>query len=66
MAWLDLLYDLGSLPAADPFLVGAQKTGYAKFSFTEGGRSDVAKYGIQQSHLGQRGSGGACHELKAN
>jgi DNA-binding CsgD family transcriptional regulator len=51
---LELLYDLGSQPAADPFplpmlnrlgaLVGAQKTGYGEFSFTEGGRSYVARY----------------------
>jgi DNA-binding CsgD family transcriptional regulator len=51
---LELLYDLGSLPAADPFplpvlnrlgaLVGAQKTGYGEFSFTESGRSYVAQH----------------------
>lgn len=51
---LDLLHDLGSLPSSDPFplpvldrlgsLVGAKKTGYGEFSFTEGGRSYVTQH----------------------
>jgi DNA-binding CsgD family transcriptional regulator len=51
---LELLYDLGSLPSADPFplpmlnrlgtLVGAHTTGYGEFSFTEGGRTYVTEH----------------------
>jgi DNA-binding CsgD family transcriptional regulator len=51
---LELLYDLGSARSPDPFplqmldrlgaLIGAQKTGYGEFSFTEGGRSYVAQH----------------------
>jgi DNA-binding CsgD family transcriptional regulator len=51
---LELLYDLSSARSHDPFplqmldrlgtLVGAQKTGYGEFSFSEGGRSYVAHH----------------------
>jgi DNA-binding CsgD family transcriptional regulator len=51
---LELLHDLGSARSPDPFplqmldrlgtLVGAQKTGYGEFSFSEGGRSYVAHH----------------------
>jgi DNA-binding CsgD family transcriptional regulator len=53
---LELLYDLGSAPSSDPFplpvldrlgaLVGAQKTGYGEFSFTDRGRSYVTQHRI--------------------
>jgi DNA-binding CsgD family transcriptional regulator len=54
---LELLYDLGSLPSADPFplpmlnrlgtLLGAQTTGYGEFLIAEGGRSYTIKYFVK-------------------
>ena len=51
---LELLYDLGAAPSFDPFplpmlnrlgtLVGAHKTGYGEYSFTEGGRSYLTQH----------------------
>ena len=53
---LELLYDLGSSPSADPFplpvlnrlaaLVGAQHAGYGEFAFTDGGRSYITQYSL--------------------